>query len=77
LLRLSELARSEEAGAVGSEVRFEIEQQSSGQTVRAMWLASGSTRLGFTNNARFFKPYMRAVEDQLRLIDPTLQVATS
>jgi hypothetical protein len=74
---LSEMARSEEAGAAGSEVRFEIEQQSAGQTVCAMWLASSSTRLGFTNDARFFKPYMRAVEDQLRLIDPKLHVAAS
>jgi hypothetical protein len=39
-----------------------------------MWLATRTTRLGFTSDARFFKPYMRAVEAQLRLVDPTLMV---
>jgi hypothetical protein len=70
----SETAQSEEQGAVGSEVQFEIEDQSNGSTICAMWLASGATRLSFINDGRFFRPYMRAVEAQLRQVDPSLQV---
>jgi hypothetical protein len=70
----SETAQAEQAGAIGTEVRFEIEEQGDGYTICAMWLASRETRLGFTNDARFFKPYMRAVEAQLRQVDPTLKV---
>jgi len=71
---LSQTAQAEERGAVGSEVRFEIEEEGDGFTICAMWLASGATRMGFTNDARFFRPYMRAVEAQLRQVDPGLQV---
>jgi hypothetical protein len=71
---LSETAQSEEAGAIGSEVRFEIEEQGDGFTICAMWLESRATRIGFTNDGRFIRPYMRAVETQLRQTDPSLQV---
>jgi hypothetical protein len=71
---LSQTAQAEEQGAIGSEVKFEIEEQSNGSTICAMWLASRATRLGFTNDGRFFRPYMRAVEAQLRQVDPSLQV---
>jgi hypothetical protein len=70
----SETAQSEEEGAIGSEVQFEIEEQGADYTICAMWLTSRATRLGFTNDGRFFRPYMRAVETQLRRIDPGLQV---
>lgn len=69
----SQTAQAEEAGAVGSEVRFEVEQRGE-RTICSMWLASHASRLGFTNDARFFRPYMRAVEDRLRRIDPALQL---
>lgn len=70
----SETAQSEEQSAVGSEVRFEIEGNDDGHTICAMWLASRASRIGFTMDGRFFRPYMRAVEDHLRRVDPSLQV---
>jgi hypothetical protein len=70
----SETAQSEEQSAVGSEVRFEIEGTDNGRTICAMWLASRASRIGFTMDGRFFRPYMRAVEDELRRVDPSLQV---
>jgi hypothetical protein len=74
---LSETARNEEAGAIGSEVQFEIEQVDNNHTVCAMWLASRGTKLGITADGRFFRPYMRSVETYLRQIDPSLQVERS
>ncbi len=71
---MSRMAREEEAGAIGSEVRFRIEEAGDGLTICTMWLANRTTRLGFTNDARFFKPYMRAVETRLRMIDPSVKV---
>jgi hypothetical protein len=71
---LSETAQAEERGAIGSQVKFEIEEQRDGSTICAMWLATRATRLGFTNDGRFFRPYMRAVEAHLRQADPSLQV---
>jgi hypothetical protein len=74
LTAFSDMAQAEEASAIGSEVKFRIEAEDESYTTCSMWLASRSTRLGFTNDARFFKPYMRAVESQLRTIDPALKV---
>ena len=71
---MSEIASTEQQGADGSEVKFEIVGPDGNHTICAMWLASYATRLGFTNDARFFRPYMRAVEDQLRRLDPSVQV---
>lgn len=71
---LSETASAEQQGADGSQVKFEIVGPDGNHTICAMWLASFGTRLGFTNDARFFRPYMRAVEDQLRRLDPSVQV---
>lgn len=73
----SQTAQSEEQGAIGSEVRFEIEDLSGERVVCAMWLAQRSTRLGFTSDARFFRPYLRAVEGRLRTLDAALEVEKS
>jgi hypothetical protein len=70
----SETMQAEQEGAIGSEVRFAIEEHGDGFTICALWLASRTTRLGFTSDARFFKPYMRTVEARLRLVDPSLMV---
>jgi hypothetical protein len=72
---LSSRASDEEAGAIGSQVTFEVEDIADGAATCAMWLSSGSKSIGFTADGRFFRPYMRAVEDHLRQIDPALQVA--
>jgi len=74
---LSATATSEEQGAIGSEVSFEIESAAGGQVTCAMWLSSGASTLGFTNDGRFFRPYMRAVEGRLRRVDPNLNVRKS
>jgi hypothetical protein len=71
---MSETASAEQQGAIGSEVKFEIVGPDGNHTICAMWLASHASRLGFTNDARFFRPYMRAVEDQLRRLDSSIQV---
>jgi hypothetical protein len=74
---LSSMATAEEQGAIGSQVTFEIEGVADGQVKCAMWLSHGASRLGFTNDGRFFRPYMRSVEGQLRRVDPTLAVGKS
>jgi hypothetical protein len=71
----SQTASAEQEGAIGSKVTFEIEEVTGDRTVCAMWLSSLSTRMGFTNDARFMRPYMRAVETRLRELDPSVQVA--
>ena len=71
---MSQTATAEQDGAIGSEVKFEILGRDGDHTLCVMWLASNATRLGFVNDGRFFRPYMRAVEDQLRQIDPSVQV---
>lgn len=68
---LSKTATVEQDGAIGSEVRFTTEQTDDQHTICAMWLASSATKFGFTADARFIKPYMRAVETELRKLDPT------
>jgi hypothetical protein len=72
---LSSRATSEEDAAVGSEVTFEVENVTDGTATCAMWLSSRSSTIGFTADGRFFKPYMRAVEDHLRKRDPRLEVS--
>jgi hypothetical protein len=74
LTLLSSRASDEEAGAIGSEVTFEVEDSTDGVSTCAMWLSSRSSTVGFTADGHFFRPYMRAVEDHLRQIDPSLQV---
>lgn len=75
---LSSTASAEQENAIGSEVTFEVEEiTADGTATCAMWLSSGSSTMGFTSDGRFFRPYMRAVEDQLRRIDPAVQVAKS
>jgi hypothetical protein len=74
---LSSTATSEEQAAVGSQVTFQVERAAGGSSTCAMWLSAGSSTLGFTNDGRFFRPYMRAVEGQLRRVDPGLSVNKS
>jgi hypothetical protein len=74
---MSSTASAEEDGAIGSEVTFEIENTADGTATCAMWMSTGASTLGFTNDGRFFRPYMRAVEGQLRQVDPALRVAKS
>jgi hypothetical protein len=38
-----------------------------------MWLGSRGHKMGFTADAHFIKPYMRAVSDQLSQLYPSMQ----
>jgi hypothetical protein len=71
---MSKTATAEQEGALGSEVRFEIVAEEEGFTICALWLSLRGSKLVFTNDARFFRPYMRSVETALRRVDPTVQV---
>jgi hypothetical protein len=77
---LSRTQALEQDSAVGSEVTFEVEESRGGHVVCSMWLSSSGRAgigglLGVTSDARFIRPYMRAVVDQLRRIDPNVKVA--
>jgi hypothetical protein len=72
---MSSTATAEEQAAMDSEVTFKVEEVTDGTATCAMWLSSKSTSLGFTSDGRFFRPYMRSVEDQLRQIDPRIAVS--
>jgi len=71
---LSDTAANEQDGAIGSEIKFEVLGQDDDHTICSMWLAVRTSRIGFTNDGRFFRPYMRAVEAELQRIDPSVQV---
>jgi hypothetical protein len=72
----SQIQKSEEEGAIGSQVVLEIEQDA-GRTTCAVWLAEHGTKLGFTSDARFIRPYFGSVQSELRALDPALEVAKS
>ncbi|WP_042406270.1 hypothetical protein [Streptacidiphilus carbonis] len=74
LTMMTEKGSHEQAGAVGSQVTFEMDADANGTTVCNMWLNLSSTTLGFTNDARFIRPYMRRVQLSLKEIDPQLIV---
>lgn len=74
---LSATQRGEEQGAVGSRVVLEIEQQEPGRTTCTVWLAEHGSKMGFTADARFIRPYFGSVQAELRALDPTLEVAKS
>jgi hypothetical protein len=70
----SDRAASEEDAAIGSMVTFEMAPQADGTVECKMWLSSAGSKMGFTADARFFKPYMRSVETELRSADPSVVV---
>jgi hypothetical protein len=66
---MSETSEAEEARAAGTRLVFAV--VAGEDTTRCtMQLAQRSTRLGFTNDARFIRPSMRAVGSRLRTLDP-------
>lgn len=74
-------SRFEADAAVGSKVRFEVDEDADAQPgtkTWGMWLGS-STKVGFgllptvfVADARFIRPHLRQVETNLRAIDPRL-----
>lgn len=71
---ISDMATAEQEGALDSEVRFEVVGQDDGQIFCTMWLAEHANRLGFVNDGRFFRPYLRSVQAELSKLDPNLRV---
>jgi hypothetical protein len=76
---LSKTAAFEEDTAVGSRVTFEAEESQPGRTVCAMWLSKSGRAgiaglVGFTSDARFIRPYMRAVQTEMLALDPASAV---
>jgi hypothetical protein len=72
---LSKRTRSEEQGAVGSQVTFEVERQDGDRTVCAMWMSQRSSWFGLTLDARFIRPYFRSMRTRLQAIDPSVEIA--
>jgi hypothetical protein len=76
---LSKTATQEADTAIGSQVSFKIDGSDGGRTRCSMWLAySGRSGiaglLGATSDARFIRPYMQAVADELLKLDPKTQI---
>jgi hypothetical protein len=64
---------AEMQSAIGSEVRFEIEGSHDGRTICVMRVGSSGSTMGFTSDARFFRPYLRAVDTELHRLDSSLE----
>jgi hypothetical protein len=79
---LSKTAAQEADTAIGSKVSFNIDASDGGKTRCSMSLAlSGRSGvaglLGATSDARFIRPYMQAVGDEMLKLDPNAQVQSS
>jgi len=72
---LSAMGTDEQAGAEDSEVHFEIEE-AGGKSHCTMWLGVYGSRMGLTADARFIRPYMQRVEEELRRVDRHVAAST-
>jgi hypothetical protein len=72
---LNSRSAAEGDSALGSEVHFEIERAEGGRTSCVMRVGSRGSMMGFTADARFFRPYLRAVEDELCRLDPSVEMS--
>jgi hypothetical protein len=59
--------------ARGTKVKFEVEPGDPSRTRCRMRLESRGSTFGFTSDARFFRPYLRRVEKNLRRLDASLE----
>jgi hypothetical protein len=66
---------AEMQSAIGSQVKFEIDGSRDGRTLCSMRVGSRGSTLGFTSDARFFRPYLRAVDSELRRLDPSVEAS--
>jgi hypothetical protein len=79
---LSKQAAQEAETAVGSEVSFNIDRSDGTRAVCSMVLASSGRSgvgglLGITSDAKFIRPYMQAVADEMLKIDPSAKIQSS
>ena len=73
----SSRANDEQQAAIGSQITFETAAGDGPSTECTMWLSSSAKTLGFVADGRFFRPYMRLVQQCLAEIDPELTVSQS
>ena len=76
---LSQTSAQEGDTAVGSEVEFTAASNGD-RTSCKMWLASSGRSgigglVGGTSDARFIRPYMQAVADEIRKLDPSARIS--
>lgn len=79
---LSKTSAQEADTAIGSQVSFKIDGSDRGKTRCSMLLTSSGRSgiaglLGATSDARFIRPYMQAVADELLKIDPNAWIQSS
>lgn len=79
---LSGTSAQEADTAVGSEVTFQAARAAGEKSQCSMALTSSGRSgigglLGSTSDARFIKPYMQAVANEMRKIDPFVRIETS
>ncbi|RKQ93812.1 hypothetical protein C8N24_3686 [Solirubrobacter pauli] len=77
---LTDAGAREQDSAIGSEVALQIEKTGSDRTLCSVRLASSGRiglpgLLGVTSDARFIRPYMRAVQDELRALDSSVIIS--
>jgi hypothetical protein len=66
---------AEMESAIGSEVRLEAEGSQDGRTTCSMRVGVRGTTMGFTSDARFFRPYLRAVDAEFQRLDPSVEMS--
>jgi hypothetical protein len=79
---ISKTAARETDTAIGSEVSFNIHSSDGNRTQCSMSLRSSGRSgiaglFGATSDARFIRPYMQAVADQMLKLDPNARVRSS
>jgi hypothetical protein len=79
---LSQTAAQEGDTAIGSEVSFNINKSDGTRTLASMFLASSGRSgvaglLGATSDARFIRPYMQAVADEMLKLDAHAKIQSS
>lgn len=79
---LSKTSAQEADTAIGSQVSFNIDGSDGGKTHCSMLLTSSGRSgvaglLGATSDARFIRPYMQAVADELLTLDPNARIQSS
>lgn len=78
---MSQTVAFEQDTALGSKVTLEVDGSSGGRTQCSMWLSeSGRAGIaglfGVTSDARFIRPYMQAVRDEMLVLDPGARITS-
>lgn len=79
---LSKTAAQEGDTAIGSQVSFNVRDSDGDKTRCSMSLASSGRSgvaglLGATSDARFIRPYMQAVGDEMLKLDPSARIQSA